>query len=65
MSGELFQDMVGPLFIGLEIRLQVIGEIKQFEDSKEDNEFDQEDLPQRPTQSHTLEPISIKVVDIS
>jgi hypothetical protein len=61
--GKLFQDMIGPLFIGLKIRLEIIGEKKQFENGKHDNQFDQDDLPQGPTHGHGLKSVPIKGID--
>jgi hypothetical protein len=56
--------MVGPLFIGLKICLEVIREKKELEDSEHDEKLDQNDLPQGPAHGHGPESIPIKSINI-
>jgi hypothetical protein len=58
--GKLLQDMIGPLFVGLKIRLEIIGEEKQLKNSKHDKKLDQNDLPQGLAHGHGLESVPIK-----
>jgi hypothetical protein len=60
--GKLLQDMVGPLFIGLKIRFQIIWKKKQLENGKHDNQLDQNNLPQGPAHGHGLESVSVEGV---
>ena len=62
---ELFQYVVAPLFIGVEIPLQQIGKEKEAENSKHDKEFDQDNGPEVSTPGHSPEPIIIKQVNFS
>jgi len=58
--GKLLQDMIGPLFISLKIRTKVIGEKEQFQDGKNDQEFNQDNLPQGPAYRHGLKSILVE-----
>ena len=57
--GKLLQDMIGPLFISLKIRMQIIGKKEQFQDGKHDQEFNQDNLPQGSAHRHGLKTIPI------
>jgi hypothetical protein len=61
--GNLFQDMVGPLFIGLKIRFKIIRKKEQLQDGKHDQEFDEDNLPQGPAHRHGLKAVPIKGID--
>jgi hypothetical protein len=54
-----------PLFIGLEIRMQIIGEKEQFQDTKHDQQLDEDNLPQGPAHCHGLKTVPIKGIDPS
>jgi hypothetical protein len=64
LPGNLFQDMVGPLFIGLKMSIKIVGKEEQLQDSKHDKEFNQDNLPQRPAYSHGPESVPVKGVDL-
>ncbi len=56
--------MIGPLFIGLKIRLEVVRGKKQFKHGKHDNELDRNDLPQGPATVMALNPLPVKGIDV-
>jgi hypothetical protein len=62
-SGKLLQNMVGPLFIGSKIGLEIIGKKKHLEDSKHDNELDEDNLPQGTTHGHILKSVAVKRIN--
>ena len=58
--GKLRQDMIGPLFISLKIRLKIVRKKKQFQDSKDNHEFKQDNLPQGSAHRHGLKSVMIQ-----
>jgi hypothetical protein len=61
--GKLFQNMIGPLFIGLKIRLEIVWKKKQLENSKHNQKLDQDDLPQGPANGHGHKSVPVKIVN--
>jgi hypothetical protein len=61
--GNLLQDVGRPLFIGLEIRMKIIGEKEQLQDGKHDQKLDEDNLPQGPAHRHGLKSVPIKGID--
>jgi hypothetical protein len=57
---ELFQYIIAPLFIALEVPLQQIGKEKEPQHSKHDKEFDQDNSPKFPAPGHVPESLVIK-----
>jgi hypothetical protein len=57
---ELFQYVVGPLFVALKVTLQQIGKEKQAENGKHDKELDQDDPPKLSAPGHVPESLVIK-----
>jgi hypothetical protein len=57
---ELFQYVVAPLLIALEVPLQQIGEEKQAQNCKHDKEFDQDNAPEFSAPGHVPESLVIK-----
>lgn len=58
--GEIFDDGIGPLLVGIELLLQDIGEKEEPQDKKHDEQFDKNDCPKCFSQGHRLESFEVE-----
>ena len=45
------------------MRVDIVGEEKQFEDKEDDEEFDEDDQPQGAPEHHVAETVGVEVID--
>jgi hypothetical protein len=65
LTGELPQHMITTLLIGFKVGFQNVGEEKEAEDRKQDEEFDQDDRPEFPPHRHGRKALVIKTENAS
>ena len=59
----MFQYVIGPFFITVEITFQQIGKKEESQNGKHNEKFDQDNGPESPTPGHPPEPIQIEIID--
>jgi hypothetical protein len=63
-SGQVFQNMSSPLLFVAEIGCKIIGEEKELENGKHNEQFYGDDLPQGPAHHHGTETVSIQAIEL-